>query len=390
MKRLWIEFVLICFSVGMLMNATGCQSSTQVDDDTESDTNPAVDTSNTGDTGDTSDTSDTTDTADTGDTSDTSDTTDTADTSDTSDTSDTADTSDTSDTSDTADTADTSDTSDTSDTADTADTADTSDTTDTESTDPFDTDIPMDTDNQAGLDWVFLEGGTFQMGDAPGLLESLPIHPVTVPSFEITRTEITTAQYRVCTEANVCSLPIDNHHNYFGLPGYDNHPVTHVTWQQARLFCLFATGRLPSESEWEFAARSRGLDILYPWGDDPPTNDNVIEWGPLGSGTYPMPVCSRPAGNTAQGLCDMSGNVKEYVQDTWHNTYDCSYPPGCDNGNTGAHPDDGSAWEYPSGGKVVRGDPIKETTTWCFTNRQRDGYDGGYTNTGFRCARTVP
>ena len=103
-----------------------------------------------------------------------------------------------------------------------------------------------------------------------------------------------------------------------------------------------------------------------------------------------MPVCSRPTGNTVQGLCDMSGNVQEFVQDTWHNSYDCSMEPGgsCHNGNTGAHPGDGSAWEYPSDYKTVRGDPSDGgNAVWDLTNRQRGLYEGNYASTGFRCAR---
>jgi len=329
MKRIRMHYPQAWLLAGLVLGATGCHSSASRDGDTDVSTD------------------------------------------------DTADTADTTDTVDTADTAD-------SDTADTTDTVDTDDTADTADTDSFDTDIPMDTDNQAGLDWVFLEGDTFQMGGGIALPDAHPAHTVTVPDFEMTRTEITNAQYRVCMEAGVCSAPITDPDNYFDLTGYENHPVTHVEWQQARLFCLFAMGRLPSESEWEFAARSRGLDILYPWGNDLPTEELVVTYPQT---EYPIPVCSRPDGNTAQELCDMSGNVQEYVQDTWHNTYDCDQGPGCDNGDTGAHPDDGSAWETAAIGKVVRGDPIDENADWDLTNRIRYAFGLSYSITGFRCAR---
>ena len=112
-----------------------------------------------------------------------------------------------------------------------------------------------------------------------------------------------------------------------------------LDWQQAVDFCAWAGGRLPSEAEWEYAARSGGpsSSYKYPWGNDAATcTYAVMDDGGYGCGTgRTWSVCSKPAGNTSQGLCDMSGNVWEWVEDWYHGDY------------TGA-PTDGSAWVSPT------------------------------------------
>lgn len=88
----------------------------------------------------------------------------------------------------------------------------------------------------------------------------------------------------------------------------DDQPVIYVTWDQAKAFSEWAGGRLPSEAEWEYAARSAGKTRKDPWGNEDATCDK--------------PVCSRPAGNTEQGLCDMAGDVWERVErgGSWHDS----------------------------------------------------------------------
>jgi formylglycine-generating enzyme len=264
---------------------------------------------------------------------------------------------------------------------------DTSTGTDTEPTDTttgFDcsTDAGSDTDTGSDVEWVVIPGATYMMGWSTEGSGS-PGHEVNVPSFEMLKTEVTAAQYKQCEDEKACSKPSPsgdpscNRHQ----SGQEGHPMNCVTWQQAVDFCTWAGGRLPSEAEWEYSARSGGQEVAYPWGDDKATCDYAVMADH--SGTRPgcgacstWTVCSKTAGNTAQGLCDMSGNVYEWVEDWYHPTYD------------GA-PTDGSAWEEPpSDMRVLRGGGffcdesyVRVTLRW---RGSPSGSDAGY---GFRCAR---
>ncbi len=194
-----------------------------------------------------------------------------------------------------------------------------------------------------GIEWVAIPSGTFMMGSDLSESEQ-PVHQVSVPPFEMTMTEVTVRQFQACVDAVICSKPDKGEYCNWGVAGREDHPVNCVDWQQAVDFCAWAGGRLLSEAEWEYAARSGGQDITYPWGNDPASCTYAVinewEWGCGLDSTWA--VCSKMAGNTAQGLCDMAGNVMEWVQDWYHDTYD------------GA-PTDGSAWEDGGTHRVNRG-----------------------------------
>ncbi|MEQ1919292.1 MAG: formylglycine-generating enzyme family protein, partial [Elusimicrobiota bacterium] len=109
-------------------------------------------------------------------------------------------------------------------------------------------------------------------------------------------------------DAGACSAP-------GAAVGGDDAPVVNVDWAQAKKFSAWAGGRLPSEAEWSHAARSGGKALDYPWGYDEATCETAVI---RGCGTGAAPVCSKPGGNSAQGLCDMAGNVWEWTRD-WFN-----------------------------------------------------------------------
>ncbi|MBI4678857.1 MAG: formylglycine-generating enzyme family protein [Elusimicrobia bacterium] len=189
------------------------------------------------------------------------------------------------------------------------------------------------------------------MGAGGGEPDEAPRHRVTVQAFRMAKTEVTFGQHKKCVEAGTCEA--------LRCVGQgEDYPVDCVSWEQARRF-----------SEWEYAARSGGKDDMYPWGDAKASCDLAVMGyrGILGQplsvvdtvfsvsgkrsviGKYgcgkdaAWPACSKPGGNTAQGLCDMAGNVCEWTQDWYHSTYN------------GA-PSDGSAWEKPRGlTRVIRG-----------------------------------
>ena len=214
-----------------------------------------------------------------------------------------------------------------------------------------DTDVDTDTDTDTemqckgeecpAIDWVHIAGGSFEMGsnDADAYPDEQPVHGVDVPDFELAKAEATVSDYRKCVDAGACTEPGGTGDCNWGVAGRDDHPVNCLSWYQAREFSTWVGGRLPSEAEWEYAARSCGRDQRYPWGDQVATckyatmdQDEDPDNGNEGCGVNSTwPACSLPAGNTAQGLCDMAGNVCEWVEDDMHSDY------------IGA-PEDGSPW----------------------------------------------
>ena len=214
------------------------------------------------------------------------------------------------------------------------------------------------TADKAGIQWVRIPGGTFSMGTDEWSYTK-PVHSVTVKSFQMAKTLVTNKQYGACVSAGACTAAhvsdgtcwvydVSRWAHGGSLPSSflgDDQPVVCVDWEQAKAFAAWAGGRLPSESEWEYAARSGGKDRKYPWGDEEATCETaVISQGGNGCGrSSTWPVCSKPKGNTEQGLCDMAGNAWEWVEDCYHGSY------------SGA-PADGSAWESPTGSyRVTRG-----------------------------------
>jgi formylglycine-generating enzyme required for sulfatase activity len=149
-------------------------------------------------------------------------------------------------------------------------------------------------------------------------------------------------------------------------------PVVTVSWDDADAYCRHEGARLPTEAEWEYAARSGGKDQRYPWGDEEADCGLAVV---SGCGGATAPVCSKPAGNTRQGLCDMAGDAWEWVQDWYHPSY------------AGA-PADGSAWEDSGASRVYRGGAWYSASGYALSayrgfNDPNYRFDG----LGFRAAR---
>ncbi len=264
-------------------------------------------------------------------------------------------------------------------------------------------------DSRTGITWVQIKGGAFQMGSTSGDSDELPVHRVHVPTFWMARTEVTVDQYARCVRAGSCSRPgpgtyrnwgkpgrgshaacgnllvVDLRYCNWGKPGRGSHPVNCVSWGQAQAYARWAGGRLPSEAEWEYAARSRGKPWRYPWGNATASCARAImaigwEPGEPGCGRRrTWPVCSKPRGNTKQGLCDMAGNVWEWVEDTYHSSYQ------------GA-PTDGSAWVGGGSYRVLRGGTWYFDDAWSLraTCRRRDYPCTQDHLIGFRPVRSYP
>lgn len=159
--------------------------------------------------------------------------------------------------------------------------------------------------------WVAIAGGKFKMVTDNGV--SAFEREVAIESFEMSKTAVTVEQYASCVNEGACTEPATGDSCNWGKPGRELHPVNCVDWAQADQYAKFKGARLPSEAEWAFAATSGGKDQKYPWGNEAPACDKAVMAGCGNEGT--MPVCSKPAGNTAYGLCDMAGNVWQWTQD---------------------------------------------------------------------------
>ncbi len=170
-----------------------------------------------------------------------------------------------------------------------------------------------------GIELLDVPAGSVFMGNdqrpsgGPAPPDEVPRHTVDVNAFELTATPVTNAQYAAFVRATGHVAPID----WDGgtPPGHQDHPVTHVDWHDATAFCRWAGGRLPTEAEWERAAR--GVDgRLYPWGEDPPDDGRAHAFHGLKRGST-APVGAAPGGASPYGLLDMAGNVWEWVSSAY-------------------------------------------------------------------------
>ncbi len=174
-----------------------------------------------------------------------------------------------------------------------------------------------------------IPAGCFDMGDSSdscvGDADECPVHEVCISAFEMDIHEVTNAEYAECVDDGGCTVPSDPDESfsvrasYYGDPVYDDFPVILVDWYQAADYCTWAGKRLPTEAEWEYAARGGLESKRFPWGDTISGTDANF-WG---SGD-PWDNDTSPVGYYAPndyGLYDMAGNVWEWVADWYQYDY---------------------------------------------------------------------
>ncbi len=225
---------------------------------------------------------------------------------------------------------------------------------------------------------VLVPAGPFLKGDDRDTESATPQHSVMLDAFLIDRTEVTNAQYAAFLnqygnqiEGDWPWVNIEDDENFLiplddgfqPLPGFENHPVIQVNWYGARAYCQAVGRRLPTDAEWEKAARGED-GRTYPWGDEAISCDLANYWSgpPNGCVGTPVAVGSYPAGASPYGVLDMAGNVWEWVEDHFD-------------------PD-------VEGNRVTRSGSYLDKDDWATTfHRHESDPKNYYAHTGFRCAQ---
>ena len=241
-------------------------------------------------------------------------------------------------------------------------------------TDPTGNEIPM----------RFVPAGEFIMGSDEGPDSEKPAHNVYLDNFYMDQYEVTNALYKACVDTGICFPPRDTSSNtrasYYGNWEYNDYPIINVYWHEAKVFCEWRGAQLPTEAQWEKAAR--GTDgRTYPWGEE--IDCSRANYGTLDNESYCIEdtteVGSYESSKSPYGLYDMAGNVYEWVAD-W---YDWNYY-------------DNSPTNNPLGPTTGEVYSLRGGSWGGSDNSARSSYRGrGFPNTasdgfGFRCAKDAP
>lgn len=209
-----------------------------------------------------------------------------------------------------------------------------------------------------GAVYVYVPAGKFIMGSDDGDDDEKPAHVVTLDAFWIMQTEVTNEHYKKCVDAGGCTKPNTTDWDTTAFwEQFNRHPVTWVSWDMANAYAQWAGGRLPTEAEWEKAARGPDGNV-YPWGIDPPNDERLNYNQQFGATTE---VGYYPKGKSVYGVLDMAGNVWERVADWYDGAYyqnsPTENPPGPASGDL--HVARGGGWDTEA-----RGVRSSRRTSW--------------------------
>ena len=241
---------------------------------------------------------------------------------------------------------------------------------------------------------VLVPAGPFVMGSDTGSVDERPKHTVTLSSYCLDTTEVTNGSYRACSDSGGClartAFGSRTRNSYYGDPAYDRYPMIELNWNAAKAYCTWASKRLPTEAEWEKAARG-GCELQspatcgpedereYPWGDAVPTCTLANFSNCLPGGGDTDLVGARPAGDSPYQAHDLAGNVAEWVSDYYYSDY-LSCAGGC---SDPAGPPTGQDRVYRGGSYSILSSESRVARRFALTS------GGSDPTIGFRCA-TAP
>ena len=224
---------------------------------------------------------------------------------------------------------------------------------------------------------AYIPAGEFTMGSSSSSSDESPEHKIYLDAFWMDQNEVTNAMYALCVEEGDCDLP--NSTGNYEDTEYAQHPVVYVSWNDAKNYCEWAGGNLPTEAQWEKAARGGLEGKTYPWGDDAPIctagAENGAQYNSCDGNTVPVKTFSA----NDYALYDMAGNVWEWTADWYDNSYYANSPT-----DNPLGPETGS-------GRVLRGGSWSSLNDYLRVALRSLG-DPGYTgySFGFRCLLSLP
>ncbi len=227
---------------------------------------------------------------------------------------------------------------------------------------------------------LYVPAGEFTMGYDKGLDGEWPVHKVTLDAYWIDQTEVTAQQYSLCVSAGKCK-------KLKTIQPFGDSPVVDAAWEDANKYCSYVGARLPTEAEWEKAARGTD-ERIYPWGNDFDKNKlAVFSWD------NKMPsVGAHPQGASPYGVLDMAGSAFEWVNDWYSSTYYSESPSSNPTGPKAGkeHVIRGGWWEWCPSYYICRLNPNYRITARNGTGFFGRGGSGPawifYPGAGFRCA----
>lgn len=229
--------------------------------------------------------------------------------------------------------------------------------------------LPTAIDDAQGVPMMFVPAGNFMMGNDGGHPDQSPAHLVYLDAFLIDRYETSNALYGICVDAGVCSPP----HYQAAFYLFPDDPVTYVDWKQAKDYCEWRDAKLPTEAQWEKAAR--GLDERsYPWGEGVDCTKAAFK----GCKDKPFTVGTFERGISPYGVYDMAGNVWEWVADWYSESYYQISPV--------SNPVGPTSGQY----RVLRGGSWRDSEYYLYAYyRDKNEHVVDPNNIGFRCAKSA-